>query len=92
MLPSFIEAVKVSVTDTAVRLIAESSPGNAKKCVTILAPSTNAANVFIGGSGVDTTDGFPLEAGGSIDLWCDPRDIFVVVAVTASDVVNVIYS
>lgn len=52
-------AERLQNTSTAARLV--------QSCV-VYAPSSNSGTVYIGGSTVDSTDGFPIPAGASFNL------------------------
>jgi len=61
--------------------------GSAKDSVTIIAPASNTADVYVGFDAlVDDTNGFPLAAGASINLPMDPDNIFVFVAAATQPV------
>jgi len=47
--------------------------------VTVLASSTNSNTVYVGNSGVTTTNGFPLSAGASIEVQiCNISKLYLV--------------
>ena len=58
----------ITTSGTAEALAASTT---AIKYVIITAKSTNTGNVYIGGSGVTTSNGHPLAAGESVTLWID---------------------
>ena len=63
---------KSAISTTAVQLTTDTTLV-AENSVLIVADSSNAVNVWVGGSGLtvdaaDTTDGFPLEPGDSINI------------------------
>lgn len=79
-----ILASKVTVT-TAPVLIASGEVMNPS--VTIA--NASATDVFLGGSGVDATNGFPLGSGSfSVDL--QPSDLLYAMSVSNTTTVNVI--
>jgi hypothetical protein len=57
---------QVSVGTTATLIIAATKPNTSRQSVTIY--NTSGATVFVGGSGVTTTTGHGIVAGGSLTL------------------------
>lgn len=56
--------------------------------VTVRAKSANTGNVYVGGSAVDSTDGFPLAAGEAITLFVqDLADVYLDVDTNGEGVV-----
>lgn len=52
--------------------------------VSIRAMPANSGTIFVGGSGVTTSDGYPLVAGESIDIGIDNTDAVYLIASAAS--------
>lgn len=52
--------------------------------VSIRAMPSNSGTVYVGGSGVTTSDGWPLLAGESIDIGIDNTDSIYLIASAAS--------
>lgn len=68
-----VVAARVSVTTTATRLDA-SAPTDSVSGQRVTVYNAGSASVFLGGSGVLSTDGFELPAGGSYDEELSPGD------------------
>lgn len=72
-----------TVSTTAVQLSASSTiPTNG---IIVQALSTNAASIFVGGSGVTTSNGFELVAGQAMSFSCNLNTLFIRSAASTTD-------
>jgi hypothetical protein len=74
-----------TVSTTAVQISASSTvPTNG---ILIGALSTNSASIFVGGSGVTTSNGVELQPGASIPFTANLNTLYIISAASTSDVV-----
>lgn len=74
---------QVTVGTTAVQLATSSTvPTNG---IIIGALSTNTASIFIGGSGVSTTNGMEILPGGSVPFTCNLSTLYIISASSTTD-------
>lgn len=76
------EAVSVGTTATALN---DGTPGRL-----IVSAPAGAATIFLGGSDVDTTEGFPLAAGERETVLVDDGEILFGIVSTGSETLNVL--
>jgi hypothetical protein len=72
-----------TVGTTAVRLTTTSTVP--KNGIIIKAVSTNSAPIFVGGSGVTTSNGYELVAGESISFTCNLNTLYIISAASTTD-------
>jgi len=72
-----------TVNTTAVQVSASSTvPTNG---IIIRALSTNAASIFVGGSGVTTSTGYELVAGESVSFTCNLNTLYIISVASTTD-------
>ena len=84
---------EIEALSTSAELVYTSSNGTAdapQGCVVYNADS--AIVVYVGGEGVDSTDGFPLAAGASISLDLIVGDAVWAVAASCAPNINILYN
>ena len=81
--PATINVNRQTVSTTAVQLSATSTvPTNG---IIVGALSTNSASIFIGGSGVTTSNGAELTPGSSLPFTCNLNTLYIISAASTSD-------
>jgi hypothetical protein len=84
-------AAKTVPTGTAEAVVSATPTILATQGVVIQALSTNSVSVYVGPSGVTTSNGIELQAGRDITIPCrDPYDIFVISG-SASQAVRILW-
>ncbi len=78
------EAVSVGTTATALN---DGTPGRV-----IVAVPTGGSTVYVGGSDVDATDGFPLAADAQVEITVESGEIVYAVVASSTQAVNVLRS
>lgn len=89
-----IKATQASVTGTAGRLVAVPSGGARNRAnggLAVKALSGNTQTVYIGGSDVSTSLGYPLAAGESIAIAVDDPSRVWAVATSGTQTVAIVY-
>lgn len=90
-----VASVSVTVATTAT-LLSGTDPGDSQgaangQSVTVRVPS-GGATVYLGGSNVSTSNGFPLAATESFSMDCLPGDALYGVVAASTQAVNVLRS
>jgi hypothetical protein len=82
--PSLIYSGQVTVTTSAAAL-----PNYAlTRTIQITAASTNSGKVYIGASGVTSSTGYVLSAGGSVSLTVSNSNVIYVLGANTSDTIS----
>lgn len=78
-----VNVAQKTVSTTAVQLNASSTvPTNG---IVVKALSSNAASIFVGGSGVTTSTGYELVAGESISFTCNLNTLYIISVASTTD-------
>lgn len=81
--PAVVNVGQKTVSTTAVQVSATSTvPTNG---IIIRALSTNAASIFVGGSGVTTSTGYELVAGESVSFTCNLNTLYIISVASTTD-------
>ena len=80
-----MQAAKVTVSTSATLLAAKGGDVGYPQAVLVSNP-TGGATVFLGGSTVNTTQGFPLLAGAAVSVDASGEELYGIVAASTQDV------